>query len=127
LKLVFFSYLELNINSTLNSRLIPAHMQGQQTVAASVVSSSANTTAANASATGVSTTGTSVTATTSGNEKSLTPTNNSNNTPPPSVAPGAGASTTTTNVNGPGENDGMNSLDEQTATSSGDSINKDRS
>jgi hypothetical protein len=101
-------------------------MQGQQTVAAnSVVGSSTNSTGINASATVVNTTGTSVTATTtSGNEKSVTPTNRSNNTPPPS---GAAASATTNNINGPsGENDAMNSLDEQTATS-GDSINKDRS
>jgi glycogen synthase kinase 3 beta len=119
-----FSQLELSINPTLNSRLLPAHLTGQQTVAASsVASSSSNSITANASATGVSTTGPSVT-TSSGNEKSVTPTNNSNNTPPPSVVPTVASSTT--NVNGPGENDAMNSLDEQTATS-GDSINKDRS
>jgi len=119
-----FSQYELNINSTLNSRLIPPHMQGQQTVAASsVTGTSTNSTAVNASATGVNTIGTSVT-TTTGNDKPLTP-NRSNNTPPPSVAPAA-ASGPTNNVNGPGENDAMNSLDEQTATS-GDSINKDRS
>jgi len=123
---IYFTYVELTINSTLNSRLIPAHMQGQQTVAASsVAGSSSNSTTINASATGVNATGTSITAT-SGNEKSLTPTNPSSNTPPSSVVPAATASAITTNVNGPGENDAMNSLDEQTATS-GDSINKDRS
>jgi hypothetical protein len=121
----FLSYLELNINSTLNSRLIPAHIQGQQTVAASsVTGSSANSTTVNASATGVSTTGTSAT-TPSANEKSITPTNRSDNTPPPSVQPTA-SGITSTNVNRPAENDAMNNLDEQTATS-GDSINKDRS
>jgi hypothetical protein len=110
------SYVELNINSTLNSRLIPAHMQGQQTVAASAVGSSSSSTIVNASATGVSTT-----ATTNINEKPITPTNRSDNTPPPSVA----APAATTTVNGPGESDAMNSLDDQTTTS-GDSINKDR-
>ena len=96
-------------------------MQGQQTVAASSAGgSAANSTAGNASATGVSTSG----ATSMGNEKPLTPTNRSNNTPPP---PASVVSTiAATNVNGPGENDAMNSLDEQTATS-GDLINKDRS
>lgn len=84
-------------------------MQGQQPVAgSSAVGTSANTTAVNASATGVST-----------NEKSATPTNRSNTTPPPLAVP-------TTNTNGPGENDAMHSLDEQTAIS-GDSMNKDRS
>ena len=118
LKILLHFYLELNINSTLNSRLIPAHIQGQQTVAASsVAGSSTNSTTANASATGVNTAVT----TPSTNEKSTTPTNRSNNSPPSSVPP-----TTSTNVNGPGENDSMNNLDEQTATS-GDSINKDRS
>ncbi len=118
-----FFHLELNINSTLNSRLIPPHMQGQQSAAASsVAGSSTNSTAVNASATGVSTMGTSAT-TASTNEKPITPTNRSNTTPPPSVAP---ATTTTANMNGPGDNDAMHSLDEQTATS-GDSINKDRS
>jgi len=108
-----FSQIELTINSSLNSRLIPPHMQGQQTVAASTVSSSSSIpTTINASATGTTSTT---------NEKPVTPTNRLNNTPPPSVAPA-----TTTNLNGPGENDGMNSLDEQTGTS-GDLINKDRS
>lgn len=87
-------------------------MQGQQPVAgSSAVGASSNSTAVNASATGVST---------SGNEKTVTPTNRSNVTPPPTVVP------TTTNTNGPGENDAMHSLDEQTAIS-GDSMNKDRS
>jgi hypothetical protein len=91
-------------------------MQGQQTVAANTVSGSSSIpTTINASATGTSGT------TSNTNEKPLTPINRSNNTPPPSVAPA-----TTTNVNGPGENDAMNSLDEQTGTS-GDLINKDRS
>ncbi|CAF0817241.1 unnamed protein product [Adineta steineri] len=118
-----FSQLELNINSTLNSRLIPPHMQGQQTVAASsIAGSSSNLAATNASATGGNTTGVSVT-TSSINEKSITP---SNNTPPSSVVPTVAASgITATNLNGPGENDAMSSLDEQTTTS-GDSINKDR-
>ncbi|CAF1083486.1 unnamed protein product [Adineta steineri] len=119
-----FSQLELNINSTLNSRLIPPHMQGQQTVAASsIAGSSSNLAATNASATGGNTTGVSVT-TSSINEKSITP---SNNTPPSSVVPTVAASgITATNLNGPGENDAMSSLDEQTTTTSGDSINKDR-
>jgi hypothetical protein len=122
----FNFYLELNINSTLNSRLIPAHMQGRQTVAASsVASSSTNSIAVNPSATGVNTNVTSVIGTTA-NEKPLTPTNHLNNTTPPSVVPIGAATGTTNDINGPGENDAMNSLDEQTATS-GDSINKDRS
>ena len=86
-------------------------MQGQQPVAgSSAVGASSSTTAVNASATGVST---------SGNEKTVAPTNRSNTTPPPTVVPA-------TNTNGPGENDAMHSLDEQTAIS-GDSMNKDRS
>ena len=94
-------------------------MQGQQQTvgASSVAGSSTNSTAVNASATGVQ----SVT-TSAGNEKPLTPTNHSSNTPPPSVLPTG----TTTDATAPGENDAMNSLDEQTAAS-GDSINKDHS
>jgi hypothetical protein len=112
-----FSQQELNINSALNPRLIPSHMHGQQTVAASSSGvSSSNSTTMNASAAGVSSTGAS-----NVNEKPITPTNHSTNTPPPSVLPSV-----PTNINGPGENDTMNSLDEQTATS-GDSLNKDRS
>ncbi|CAF1156663.1 unnamed protein product [Rotaria sordida] len=114
-----FSQQELNINPTLNSRLIPAHMHGQQpvttttTTSGNVVSSTNSTTSINnASATGINTTGT-----ININEKSITPTNHSTNTPPPSVLP-------TTNMNGPDENN----LDEQTtATTSSDLINKDRS
>ena len=94
-------------------------MQGQQSIAASNVGNSSTSTGINATGTSSSST---TTTTTTGNEKSLTPTNNSNNTPPSSVVPGAA----TTNINGPEENDAMNSLDEQPATS-GDSINKDRS
>ncbi|CAF1113165.1 unnamed protein product [Rotaria sp. Silwood1] len=105
-----FSQQEININPTLNSRLIPAHLHGQQTVTTSGnVISSTNSTPINASATGVNTTGTS-----NVNEKSITPTNHTTNTPPPSVLP-------TTNMNGPDEDN----LDEQ--TTSGDSLNKDRS
>ncbi|CAF1261887.1 unnamed protein product [Rotaria sordida] len=114
-----FSQQELNINPTLNSRLIPAHMHGQQpvttttTTSGNVVSSTNSTTSINnASATGINTTGA-----ININEKSITPTNHSTNTPPPSVLP-------TTNMNGPDENN----LDEQTtATTSSDLINKDRS
>ncbi|CAF2640001.1 unnamed protein product [Rotaria sp. Silwood2] len=107
-----FSQQELNINQTLNPRLIPTHMHGQQTVATSGnVVSSTNSATISASATGVNTTGTS-----NVNEKSITPTNHLTNTPPPSVLP-------TTNMNGPGENN----LDEQTTTTSGDALNKDRS
>lgn len=92
-------------------------MQGQQSISASSTNvTSSNSTTINASATGVSTAGTSHV-----NEKSITPTNLSNNTPPPSVLPA-----TTANINGPGENDTMHSLDEQTPTS-GDSANKDHS
>jgi serine/threonine protein kinase len=118
-KNVSLTTLELNINPTLNSRLIPAHMQGQQQTvgASSVAGSSTNSTAVNASATGVQ----SVT-TSTGNEKPLTPTNHSSNTPPPSVLPTG----TTNDATAPGENDAMNSLDEQTAAS-GDLINKDHS
>jgi serine/threonine protein kinase len=114
-----FSQLELNINPTLNSRLIPAHMQGQQQTvgASSIAGSSTNSTAVNTSATGVQ----SIT-TSTGNEKPLTPTNHLSNTPPPSVLPTG----TTNDATAPGENDAMNSLDEQTAAS-GDSINKDHS
>jgi len=117
-----FSQYELSLNSSLNSRLIPTHMQGQQTVAASGGGgSSTNSTTVNSSATGVSTAGTS-----NVNEKPITPTNHSNNSPPSSIVPGATASASTININGPGESDAMNSLDEHPATS-GDSINKDRS
>jgi hypothetical protein len=116
-------YLELTINLSLNSRLIPPHMQGQQTVAAS--SGASSNSAVNASATGTggngNTAGTSAT-TPSTNDKPLTSTNQSSNTPPSSVVPAAAS----TIVNEPSESDAMNSLDEQTATG-GDSINKDRS
>lgn len=112
-----FSQYELTVNPSLNSRLLPAHMQGQQNVSASSTNvSSSNSTTVNASATGVSSVGTS-----NVNEKSIATANHSNNTPPSSVLP-----TTTAIVNGPGENDTMHSLDEQTATS-GDSANKDHS
>ncbi|CAF1430341.1 unnamed protein product [Adineta ricciae] len=122
-----FSQLELNINPTLNSRLIPAYMQGQQTLAASnMTGSSSNLTATNVSAASGNSTGASA-ATLSSSEKPLTP---SISTPPPSVVPNIAASGSSppanTNVNGPGENDAMNSLDEQ-ETTGGDSINKDRS
>lgn len=95
---------------------MPSHLQGQQpaTTTGSVVSSS-NATNVSAAATGVNTGITSIVPTTS-NEKPITPTNNSTNTPPPSVLP----------PNGSSENNPMNTLDEQTA-SSGDLINKDRS
>jgi serine/threonine protein kinase len=113
-----FSQIELNINSSLNSRLIPAHMQGQQTVAASGTSTN--------STVNPSATGTSVTTPTS-NDKPITTTtiNRSNNSPPPSIALGA-SSITTINVNGPSESDAITTLDEQTTTG-GDSINKDHS
>jgi glycogen synthase kinase 3 beta len=121
-----FSQLELNINPSLNSRLIPAHMQGQQTVATGATASGiASSSTVNASATGTSNTaGTSVTTTTS-NDKPVTTTaanNRANNSSPPSLVPAAAALT----VNGPGEGDALNSLDEQTTTG-GDSINKDHS
>ncbi|UJR14852.1 hypothetical protein I4U23_001837 [Adineta vaga] len=122
-----FSQLELNVNPSLNSRLVPAHMQGQQTVTGSNINgSSSNQTTTNASAMSSNSTGATATASSS-NEKPITP---STSTPPPSVVPTIGALGSTppplTNVNGPGENDVMNSLDEQAATG-GDSINKDRS
>jgi len=109
-----FSQLELNINPTLNSRLIPAHTQGQQSTASA---SNATASSSHSIATSTSTTGTSVSAAT-GNEKPLTPSNRATDTPPPSVLP--------PDANEPGENEAMHSLDEQTATS-GDSMNKDRS
>ncbi|CAF3306094.1 unnamed protein product [Rotaria sp. Silwood2] len=132
-----FSQYELNINSSLNSRLIPAHLQGQQTVSTSGGISSNST--VNASATSMSgggngnTIGTSV-VTSNNHDKPITTTNRSNNNSPPSTVPvatttsssAAAATTTTTNVNGPGESDAMNSLDEQTATG-GDSIKKEHS
>jgi serine/threonine protein kinase len=129
-KSLFFFSLELNINPSLNSRLIPAHMQGQQTVAASGGGggTSSNSTV-NASVTGTggvnsSTTGALVTTPIS-NDKPVTTTNRSNNSPPSSIVPAA-SSIATTNVNGPGESDAIGSLDEQTNTG-GDSINKDHS
>ncbi|CAF1086001.1 unnamed protein product [Adineta steineri] len=121
-----FSQQELNINPSLNSRLIPAHMQGQQTVIASggtSSSSTVNTSTSNADNGSNSTTGTSLTTPTS-NDKLVATTNRSNNSPPPSTVSTAVAAAT--NVNGPTEGDIMNSLDEQTAIG-GDSINKDHS
>jgi glycogen synthase kinase 3 beta len=124
-----FTQQELSINPSLNPRLIPAHLQGQQqqqstssqqqqqTVTASG-SSSTSTTVNTAS-----TTGTTV-STPGGNDKTVASTGRSNNSPPPSVVPAA-TSAGGTSVNGPGESDAMNSLDEQTATG-GDTINKDR-
>ncbi len=94
-------------------------MQGQQTVAASGISTN--------STVNPSATGTSVTTPTS-NDKPITTTtttNRSNNSPPPSIALGA-SSITTINVNGPSESDAITTLDEQTTTG-GDSINKDHS
>ncbi|CAF0914916.1 unnamed protein product [Adineta steineri] len=122
-----FSQNELNINPSLNSRLIPAHMQGQQTVIASGGTSSnstVNTSTSNADNGSNSTTGTSLTTPTS-NDKLVATTNRSNNSPPPSTVSTAVAAAAT-NVNGPTEGDIMNSLDEQTAIG-GDSINKDHS
>ncbi|CAF3290242.1 unnamed protein product [Rotaria socialis] len=111
-----FSQQEININPSLNSRLQSSHLQGQQAVSTGGnAASSTSSTAANAAATGVNTAGTSA-ITPNANEKPITPTNNATNTPPPSVLP----------TNGSGENNPMNTIDEQTATS-GDSLNKDRS
>ncbi|CAF3721565.1 unnamed protein product [Rotaria sp. Silwood1] len=126
-----FSQYELTINSSLNSRLIPAHLQGQQTVSNSGGISSNST--VNASTTNNSSSGgNGNTIGTSNNDKPIiTATNRSNNNSPPSTVPvstssAAAATTTTANVNGPGESDAMNSLDEQTATG-GDSIKKEHS
>ena len=125
----FFPDLELNINPSLNPRLLPAHMQGQQAAAAAASSSSNLAGAANASATGGNTTGSSA-ATAAVHEKPITAatttaTNRSNNSPPLSVVPDAVAAAATGNVHGPGESDAMNSLDD-TTTASGDLISKDR-
>jgi hypothetical protein len=103
-------------------------MQGQQTVATGATASGiASNSTVNASATGTSNpAGTSVTTITTINDKpaaaaTTITTNRSNNSPPPSLVPAAA-----TTVNGPGESDALNSLDEQTTTG-GDSINKDHS
>ncbi|UJR31862.1 hypothetical protein I4U23_019336 [Adineta vaga] len=125
-----FSQHELSINQSLNSRLIPAHMQGQQAVAAASGASSNSTVNASAPIAGSgngSSTGTSVTTpSSSSNEKPLATTNRSNNSPSPSVISTGASTATATNVNGPNESDAMNSLDEQTATG-GDSNTKDHS
>ncbi|CAF2973634.1 unnamed protein product [Rotaria socialis] len=132
-----FSQYEININPSLNTRLIPTHMQGQQTVATSGSGGTSST--VNASATSISggngstLAGTSA-VTSNNNDKSAVATNRSNNNSPPSTVPvvvatssssvPSTAAATTTSVNGPGESDGMNNPDEQTATG-GDSIKKE--
>ncbi|CAF1668876.1 unnamed protein product [Adineta ricciae] len=124
-----FSQHELSINTSLNSRLIPAHMQGQQGVATASGTSSSSTAIATTTPSGSgngSATGASVTTLSSSNDKPLTPSNRSNNSPPSSTVAAGASSATTTSVNGPNESDAMNSLDEQTATG-GDSNTKDHS
>jgi serine/threonine protein kinase len=124
--LLFFSKdelrfcLELTINPSLNSRLIPAHMQGQLAAAAGSgsTSSNANVHSAATASTGAvgNATGSSVT-TPSSNDKPLTSINRSNNSPPSSLVPtavaAAVAAAASANTNGPSESDAMNSTDEQ--------------
>lgn len=123
-------FLELNINQALNSRLIPAHMQGQHAAAAAaaVASATASGTASNiggvnASAAGNSSTvGTSVTTATTNTEKSgitVTASTRVNNSSPPSTVPTASGTT----VNGPADSDAVNNLEEPTTTG-GDSTNQ---
>jgi glycogen synthase kinase 3 beta len=123
-----FTQQELSINPSLNPRLIPAHLQGQQQQQSTSSQQQPTVTASGSSSTSTtvntaSTTGTTV-STPGGNDKTVASTGRSNNSPPPSVVPAA-TSAGGTSVNGPGESDAMNSLDEQTATG-GDTINKDR-
>jgi len=108
-----FTQLELNINPSLNSRLIPTHLQGQQPSAtSSVAGTSGNSTTVSAAATGVQST-----AATGNDTQAVDPANTA------SSSSGGAAAAAAKNVNGPGEHD---AIDDQTATS-GDSMNKDRS
>lgn len=104
-----FSQHELTINPSLNSRLVPPHLQGQTNSTAGA--------SASASATAI---------TPNSHEKPIT-SNNRSNTSPPSGNTGAVGTTT----NGPTtEADAMNSTEEQTSASvatGGDSMNKDQS
>ena len=102
--LCFLLLLELNINPSLNSRLMPAHMQGQQSTAATG-STVGNTSNPSASST---------------NDKpaTTTTTNPSNNSPTPT--------TVTPNANGPNETNASNNLDEQTIPG-GETNTKDHS
>jgi hypothetical protein len=118
------AYLELTINTSLNARLIPAHIQGQQTVVSSHTSANASAHSSTTVGTGGATdhtTGSSI-ATSSTNDMPIASINRSNDSPPASIAAAAAAVI----VNGPGASDVMNSTDEQTATG-GDSTSKDRS
>ncbi|CAF0877601.1 unnamed protein product [Adineta ricciae] len=124
-----FSQQELSINPSLNPRLIPAHMQGQQGLATASGTSSNSTAIATTTPSGSgngSATRASVTTPSSSNDKPLTPSNRSNNSPPSSTVAAGASSAATTSVNGPNESDTMNSLDEQPATG-GDSNTKDHS
>jgi len=104
-----FSQHELTINPSLNARLIPPHLQGQTN---STVGTSASASAA--------------VVTSNSHEKSVTSNNRSNPSPP-----SGNSATVAATANGPNsEADAMNSTEEQTtasATTGGDSMNKDQS
>lgn len=122
----FLLVLELSITPSLNSRLIPPHIQGTHLAAAAAAATAAGTTSASTNAAGTGATG----GPTSGNstgavtteEKANNSTSRTNQSPPPSMVPDG----STVNVHGPTESETMTSLDDPT-TASVDSIAKDRS
>ena len=119
--LVFLSLfrLELNINPSLNSRLLPAHIQGQQQGAAAAAGGGAtsNATAATAASHSLSSP--------TSQEKPVNSNTRTNQSPPPSMVP-EGNAVPTSNAHGTAEGETMNSLDDPT-TASVDSMAKDRS
>lgn len=127
-----FTQPELNINPSLNSRLIPEHLQERQGTATGVTASNSsnamttNTILSSAIGANLPTTLSSATGTTSTNDKANTLPNRSNNSPGSSMVTASGAGGGATNAitnNGPGETEAMNSIDEQ--TTGGDSMNKE--
>lgn len=125
-----FTQYELNINPSLNSRLLPAHLQGHQAGAtAATASASSNL----ATATGVTSNATATSATGGSHslnspitqEKPINSNTRTNQSPPASMVPD-GNNVPPSNLHANVESETMNSLDDPT-TASVDSMAKDRS